>query len=192
MGQRPPEGAAAENLLNSAPPSPASSRAPRPGPPRSAGDRSPARSRTRRAPAAGMGALLRALLLPLLAQWLLRAVPALAPAPFTLPLQVAAAANHRALAVPGRGTPELPRSDGLALALEPAGSTPNFLAMVDNLQGDSGRGYYLEMLIGTPPQKVETWGRGVVPFNVASKAAVFSGEKKGLGWGWGLGSAWIE
>uniref|UniRef100_A0A8C3GZV7 Beta-secretase 2 n=1 Tax=Corvus moneduloides TaxID=1196302 RepID=A0A8C3GZV7_CORMO len=26
------------------------------------------------------------------------------------------------------------------------------VAMVENLQGDSGRGYYLEMLIGTPPQ----------------------------------------
>ncbi|EDM10961.1 rCG52818, isoform CRA_a [Rattus norvegicus] len=100
-----------------------------------------------------MGALLRALLLPLLAQWLLRAVPVLAPAPFTLPLQVAGAANHRASTVPGLGTPELPRADGLALALEPARATANFLAMVDNLQGDSGRGYYLEMLIGTPPQK---------------------------------------
>ncbi|XP_062983625.1 beta-secretase 2 [Elgaria multicarinata webbii] len=28
------------------------------------------------------------------------------------------------------------------------------MAMVDNLQGDSGRGYYLELLIGTPPQKL--------------------------------------
>ncbi|XP_068770390.1 beta-secretase 2 isoform X2 [Struthio camelus] len=42
-------------------------------------------------------------------------------------------------------------ADGLALASDPAG-TLNFLAMVENLQGDSGRGYYLEMLIGTPPQ----------------------------------------
>ncbi|KAK2527141.1 Bace2 [Columba guinea] len=41
--------------------------------------------------------------------------------------------------------------DGLALASDPVG-TLNFLAMVENLQGDSGRGYYLEMLIGTPPQ----------------------------------------
>ncbi|NXO42156.1 BACE2 secretase, partial [Locustella ochotensis] len=40
---------------------------------------------------------------------------------------------------------------GLALASDPGGSL-NFLAMVENLQGDSGRGYYLEMLIGTPPQ----------------------------------------
>ncbi|KAH0513555.1 Beta-secretase 2 [Microtus ochrogaster] len=102
-----------------------------------------------------MGALLRALLLPLLAQWLLRAAPALAPAPFTLPLQVAAATSHGASAIPGLGTPEIPRADGLALALEPAGAAANFLAMVDNLQGDSGRGYYLEMLIGTPPQKLQ-------------------------------------
>uniref|UniRef100_A0A8B9Q6M6 Beta-secretase 2 n=1 Tax=Apteryx owenii TaxID=8824 RepID=A0A8B9Q6M6_APTOW len=42
-------------------------------------------------------------------------------------------------------------TDGLALASDPGG-TLNFLAMVENLQGDSGRGYYLEMLIGSPPQ----------------------------------------
>ena len=101
-----------------------------------------------------MGALLRALLLPLLAQWLLRAAPALAPAPFTLPLRVASTTSRGAAPTPGPGPPAEPRADGLALALEPAGGAANFLAMVDNLQGDSGRGYYLEMLIGTPPQKV--------------------------------------
>lgn len=101
-----------------------------------------------------MGALARALLLPLLAQWLLRAAPAPAPAPFTLPLRVASASSRGAAPTPGPGPPAEPRADGLALALEPAGGAANFLAMVDNLQGDSGRGYYLEMLIGTPPQKV--------------------------------------
>lgn len=100
-----------------------------------------------------MGALARALLLPLVAQWLLpRAAPT--PAPFTVPLRVAVAGTHPASPGPAPGTPALPRADGLALALEPAGAAANFLAMVDNLQGDSGRGYYLEMLIGTPPQKV--------------------------------------
>uniref|UniRef100_A0A8C3YIL6 Beta-secretase 2 n=1 Tax=Catagonus wagneri TaxID=51154 RepID=A0A8C3YIL6_9CETA len=102
-----------------------------------------------------MGALVRALLLPLLAQWLLRAAPALAPAPFTLPLRVASATSPGAAPTPGPGPPAEPRADGLALALEPAGGAANFLAMVDNLQGDSGRGYYLEMLIGTPPQKLQ-------------------------------------
>uniref|UniRef100_A0A3Q2HDJ2 Beta-secretase 2 n=1 Tax=Equus caballus TaxID=9796 RepID=A0A3Q2HDJ2_HORSE len=106
-----------------------------------------------------MGALARALLLPLLAQWLLRAAPALAPAPFTLPLRVAVATSRGAAPTPRPGTPSepraVPRADGLALALEPAGGAANFLAMVDNLQGDSGRGYYLEMLIGTPPQKLQ-------------------------------------
>ncbi|XP_069331041.1 beta-secretase 2 isoform X2 [Eulemur rufifrons] len=102
-----------------------------------------------------MGALPRALLLPLLAQWLLRAAPAPAAAPFTLPLRVAGAASRGASLTPGPGTPAAPRADGLALALEPAGGAANFLAMVDNLQGDSGRGYYLEMLIGTPPQKLQ-------------------------------------
>ncbi|XP_023047537.1 beta-secretase 2 isoform X2 [Piliocolobus tephrosceles] len=106
-----------------------------------------------------MGALARALLLPLLAQWLLRAAPELAPAPFTLPLRVAAATNRVVAPTPEPGTPAERCADGLALALEPAlesaAGAANFLAMVDNLQGDSGRGYYLEMLIGTPPQKLQ-------------------------------------
>ncbi|XP_069929250.1 beta-secretase 2 isoform X3 [Oryctolagus cuniculus] len=103
-----------------------------------------------------MGAPARALLLlPLLAQWLLRAAPVLAPAPFRLPLRVAAATSGGAAPSPRPGTPAAPHADGLALALEPAGGAANFLAMVDNLQGDSGRGYYLEMLIGTPPQELQ-------------------------------------
>lgn len=40
---------------------------------------------------------------------------------------------------------------GLSLASDPSGKI-NFMAMVDNLEGDSGRGYYLELMIGTPPQ----------------------------------------
>ncbi|XP_075398391.1 beta-secretase 2 isoform X2 [Tenrec ecaudatus] len=106
-----------------------------------------------------MGALLRALLLPLLAQWLRLAVPALASAPFTLPLRVATAGwaspTPGARVAPLPAAAAAPRADGLALALEPAGGAGNFLAVVDNLQGDSGRGYYLEMLIGTPPQKLQ-------------------------------------
>lgn len=43
--------------------------------------------------------------------------------------------------------------DGLSFALDPAGNV-NFLNMVDNLEGDSGRGYYLQMDIGTPGQTV--------------------------------------
>ena len=42
---------------------------------------------------------------------------------------------------------------GLSLASDPSG-TVDFLDMVDNLQGDSGRGYYIEMALGTPGQKV--------------------------------------
>uniref|UniRef100_H3CCZ7 Beta-secretase 2 n=1 Tax=Tetraodon nigroviridis TaxID=99883 RepID=H3CCZ7_TETNG len=41
----------------------------------------------------------------------------------------------------------------LALASDPTGAV-NFLDMVDNLRGDSGRGYYIEMSIGTPGQKM--------------------------------------
>lgn len=43
--------------------------------------------------------------------------------------------------------------NGLSLASDPSGIV-NFLDMVNNLQGDSGRGYYIEMLIGTPSQTV--------------------------------------
>nr|XP_006627930.1 PREDICTED: beta-secretase 2 [Lepisosteus oculatus] len=42
-------------------------------------------------------------------------------------------------------------SGGLSLASDPTGQV-NFLDMLGNLNGDSGRGYYIEMLIGTPPQ----------------------------------------
>lgn len=42
---------------------------------------------------------------------------------------------------------------GLSLASDPAG-TVNFVDMVKNLQGDSGRGYYIQMSIGSPAQKV--------------------------------------
>ena len=43
--------------------------------------------------------------------------------------------------------------DVLSLASDPAGLV-NFLDLVNNLQGDSGRGYYIEMSLGTPGQKV--------------------------------------
>ncbi|KAJ8257145.1 hypothetical protein COCON_G00192970 [Conger conger] len=42
---------------------------------------------------------------------------------------------------------------GLSLASDPTGLV-NFLDMVDNLKGDAGRGYYLEMLLGAPGQKM--------------------------------------
>uniref|UniRef100_A0A8B9I007 Beta-secretase 2 n=1 Tax=Astyanax mexicanus TaxID=7994 RepID=A0A8B9I007_ASTMX len=45
-----------------------------------------------------------------------------------------------------------PRS-ALSLASDPSGAV-NFLDMVNNLKGDSGRGYYMEMVIGTPGQTV--------------------------------------
>lgn len=35
-----------------------------------------------------------------------------------------------------------------------AGGGINFLEMVDNLRGKSGQGYYVEMAVGTPPQKL--------------------------------------
>lgn len=64
---------------------------------------------------------------------------------------------------------------GLALASEPGGSI-NFLAMVDNLQGDSGRGYYLEMLLGTPPQAVGV-GRGEGGKDILEGERIFLGGR---------------
>ncbi|KAL8190491.1 UNVERIFIED_CONTAM: hypothetical protein K2H54_054912 [Gekko kuhli] len=79
---------------------------------------------------------------------------------FVFPLQVSPAVYPNGSLVP---TPVLLKpasragasqeAGSLALAAESGGAV-NFVAMVDNLQGDSGRGYYLEMLLGTPPQKV--------------------------------------
>ncbi len=42
---------------------------------------------------------------------------------------------------------------GLSLASDPAGIV-DFLDMINNLKGDSGRGYYMQMVIGTPGQTV--------------------------------------
>lgn len=36
----------------------------------------------------------------------------------------------------------------------PAGGI-SFVDMIDNLRGKSGQGYYVEMAVGSPPQKVE-------------------------------------
>ncbi|KAG7226118.1 hypothetical protein INR49_018729 [Caranx melampygus] len=44
--------------------------------------------------------------------------------------------------------------NGLSLASDPTG-TVNFLDMVNNLEGDSGRGYYIEMSIGTPAKRAK-------------------------------------
>lgn len=49
----------------------------------------------------------------------------------------------------------LSSGNGLSLASDPTG-TVNFLDMENNLQGDSGRGYYIEMSIGSPGQTVMT------------------------------------
>lgn len=85
---------------------------------------------------------------------------------FSLPLRVSHPAAPAApppapvLLRPASSSPQQDApgaADGLALASDPGG-TLNFLAMVENLQGDSGRGYYLEMLIGTPPQAVGAAG----------------------------------
>ncbi|ROL44223.1 Beta-secretase 2 [Anabarilius grahami] len=59
---------------------------------------------------------------------------------------------------------------GLSLASDPAGIV-NFLDMISNLKGDSGRGYYMQMVIGTPGQTtcVNLRGTDIVhPFKSSS------------------------
>ncbi|XP_060902206.1 beta-secretase 2 [Labrus mixtus] len=63
--------------------------------------------------------------------------------------------------------------NGLSLASDPTG-TVNFLDMVNNLQGDSGRGYYIEMSLGTPSQKLNILvDTGSSNFAVAASAHPF-------------------
>ncbi|XP_043927504.1 beta-secretase 2 isoform X2 [Protopterus annectens] len=80
----------------------------------------------------------------------------------SIPLRIAnAGAPARLYPTPGTSTSsvtassEVKRKGGQNLALDsqPLG-TISFLEMVNNLKGDSGRGYYMELLIGTPPQKL--------------------------------------
>ncbi|KAM4039471.1 LOW QUALITY PROTEIN: beta-secretase 2-like [Anomaloglossus baeobatrachus] len=69
---------------------------------------------------------------------------------FSFPLKISPALVSQPIPV----SPASPKDIvGLSLASDPSGKI-NFMAMVDNLEGDSGRGYYLEMMIGTPPQKL--------------------------------------
>ncbi|XP_001370392.2 beta-secretase 2 [Monodelphis domestica] len=95
--------------------------------------------------------------------------PAQAPAPFIFPLKVSPGGRkgisprppqvRASVAAPLGNEPggqvSAVAAGGLALALDPERGAVSFLPMVDNLQGDAGKGYYVEMLIGTPPQKLQ-------------------------------------
>ncbi|XP_043853361.1 beta-secretase 2 [Dromiciops gliroides] len=108
------------------------------------------------------------LLLQLLFLWTTQAL-AQAPTPFTLPLKVSPIKLNRSSPRPPPVTASLAAplgnesegrlrdvaAEGLALALDPTRGLVNFLPMIDNLKGDAGWGYYLEMFIGTPPQKLQ-------------------------------------
>uniref|UniRef100_A0A665T7Q2 Peptidase A1 domain-containing protein n=1 Tax=Echeneis naucrates TaxID=173247 RepID=A0A665T7Q2_ECHNA len=69
--------------------------------------------------------------------------------PFNLKFNVSA----EGASAPVRRVALMSDGNGLSLASDPTG-TVNFLDMVQNLEGDSGRGYYIEMSIGTPGQKL--------------------------------------
>ncbi|XP_068601389.1 beta-secretase 2 [Brachionichthys hirsutus] len=74
---------------------------------------------------------------------------------FSVPLRIYAGKYNLSAAdlIPPRRVASSSDGTGLSLASDPTGAV-NFLDMVNNLQGDSGRGYYIEMLIGTPAQKL--------------------------------------
>ncbi|XP_056297718.1 beta-secretase 2 isoform X2 [Pseudoliparis swirei] len=73
---------------------------------------------------------------------------------FAIPLKICAGRYNISSAVDlTRRVPSTSDGNGLSLASDPTG-TVNFLDMVNNLQGDYGRGYYIEMSIGTPGQTV--------------------------------------
>lgn len=54
---------------------------------------------------------------------------------------------------------------GLSLASDPAGIV-DFLDMINNLKGDSGRGYYMQMVIGTPGQTVCHFFNILIPLSI--------------------------
>lgn len=75
---------------------------------------------------------------------------------FTIPLKIYPGTYNVSSAVdltPVRRVALTSDGNGLSLASDPTG-TVNFLDMVQNLQGDSGRGYYIEMSVGSPGQTV--------------------------------------
>ncbi|XP_034023973.1 beta-secretase 2 [Thalassophryne amazonica] len=73
---------------------------------------------------------------------------------FSIPLKVSSGQyNVSTSNLTGLQQEQTSDGNGLSLASDPAGKV-NFLDMVSNLQGDPGRGYHIEMLIGTPGQKL--------------------------------------
>ncbi|GCB71331.1 hypothetical protein scyTo_0005907 [Scyliorhinus torazame] len=76
-------------------------------------------------------------------------VAGVCPAYILLPLKISSYSGSAELLLDKRSAV----AGGMALASQPAG-TVSFLNMLNNLKGDIGRGYYLEMLIGTPTQKM--------------------------------------
>lgn len=95
---------------------------------------------------------------------------------FSIPLKIYTGKYNLSSAVdlaPLRQVSLTSDGNGLSLASDPTG-TVNFLDMVNNLQGDSGRGYYIEMSLGTPGQKLNILvDTGSSNFAVAASAHPF-------------------
>lgn len=63
--------------------------------------------------------------------------------------------------LPLRGGAALPPGPRARRAPEDAERAGSFVDMIDNLRGKSGQGYYVEMTVGSPPQKVGAAGLGL-------------------------------
>uniref|UniRef100_A0A667YP44 Beta-secretase 2 n=1 Tax=Myripristis murdjan TaxID=586833 RepID=A0A667YP44_9TELE len=72
---------------------------------------------------------------------------------YTIPLKIYTGRFNSSTDLDLTSLQQTPGGNVLSLASDPAGQV-NFLDMVGNLLGDSGRGYYMEMSIGTPGQKL--------------------------------------
>lgn len=111
-----------------------------------------------------------------------------APAGLRLPLHSALPGTPAAEGRARRSADE--RDQGRRRAAAATTSSSSFVAMVDNLRGKSGQGYYVEMTVGSPPQKVRGSGRGggavgAAPRCGALAAPSWPGESGGGGGGGG-------
>lgn len=93
---------------------------------------------------------------------------------FKIPLKIYAGHFNSSVQLDLRPSQSKSTSDeGLSLASDPSGNV-NFLDMINNLKGDSGRGYYMQLVIGSPGQTLNILvDTGSSNFAVASAAHPF-------------------
>lgn len=76
-----------------------------------------------------------------------------------LPIAIRVPLRQSARAAPSP-SPQPPTAAGRSAARRRRGAAAggiSFVDMIDNLRGKSGQGYYVEMAVGSPPQKVKVF-----------------------------------